>query len=214
MATDVFHMDANGVRISVDRAVFANHTYATRNISSVAAIADKGVRWPGIFTMVLGIGLLIGGFVFSHTFTLILGVGGVLSGSLNLSRKRPKYGLRIITQRGPVYVLASQDKQYVETVSTALQKAMSAARRARPSPADGPSSATPTPPSVIPAQAGTSQPSPADGPLPVSPADGGGDQGGPPPLIPAPPPVIPAQTGTSPPFHPHRSQRFRKRRRR
>ena len=107
MATDVFHMDANGVRISVDRAVFANHTYATRNISSVAAIADKGVRWPGIFTMVLGIGLLIGGFVFSHTFTLILGVGGVLSGSLNLSRKRPKYGLRIITQRGPVYVLAS-----------------------------------------------------------------------------------------------------------
>ncbi len=187
MATDVFHMDANGVRISVDRAVFANHTYATRNISGVAAIADKGVRWPGIFTMVLGIGLLIGGFVFSHTFTLILGVGGVLSGSLNLSRKRPKYGLRIITQRGPVYVLASQDKQYVETVSTALQKAMSAARRARPSPVDGPSSATPAPPSVIPA---------------------------PPPVTPAPPPVTPAQARTSPAFHPRRPQRFRKRRRR
>ena len=136
MATDVFHMDANGVRISVDRAVFANHTYATRNISGVAAIADRGVRWPGILTMALGFGLLIGGFVFSHTFTMILGVGGVLSGSLNLSRKRPKYGVRIVTQRGPVYVLASQDKQYVETVSTALQKAMSAARRARPSSAN------------------------------------------------------------------------------
>ena len=129
MATEVFHMDANGVRISVDRAVFANHTYATRNISSVAAIADRGVRWPGTFTMALGFGLLLGGFVFSHTFTMILGVGGVLSGSLNLSRKRVKYGLRIFTQRGPVYVLASQDKQYVDTVSTALQRAMSAARR-------------------------------------------------------------------------------------
>ena len=239
MATDVFHMDANGVRISVDRAVFANHTYATRNISSVAAIADKGVRWPGIFTMVLGIGLLIGGFVFSHTFTLILGVGGVLSGSLNLSRKRPKYGLRIITQRGPVYVLASQDKQYVETVSTALQRAMSAARKvpakagaavtADVPPSDypeTPSAATSTPSS------GTSSPSSATSsliptpppvtptpppvtptPPPVTPTPPPVTPT-PPPVTPGPPAVIPAQAGTSPPFHPRRPQRFRKRRRR
>ncbi len=193
MATDVFHMDANGVRISVDRAVFANHTYATRNISGVAAIADKGVRWPGIFTMALGFGLLIGGFVFSHTFTMILGVGGVLSGSLNLSRKRPKYGVRIVTQRGPVYVLASQDKQYVETVSTALQKAMSAARK-------------------VPAKAGaavTAAEPPSDYPEPPSSAIPA-----PPPVTPAPPSVIPAQAGTSPSSHPRRPQRFRKRRRR
>ncbi len=223
MATEVFHMDANGVRISVDRAVFANHTYATRNISSVAAIADRGVRWPGTFTMALGFVLLLGGFVFSHTFTMILGVGGVLSGSLNLSRKRPKYGVRIFTQRGPVYVLASQDKQYVDTVSTALQRAMSAARKARsssehsrapsrhpreggdlgigvPSPTDSPPSVTPAPPPAIPASppviptlAETAPPSSAD-------EDGG--QGGPPSAIPA------------PPSHPRRPQRFRKRRRR
>lgn len=131
MATDVFHIDANGVRISADRAVFAEHTYATRNIQSIVAVTDKGVRWPGMAMLFIGFGLVAAGLVIGHTITLMFGAVAILSGSLNLARKRPKYGVRIVTQRGPVYVLASQDKPYVETVSAALSKAVDASRRRR-----------------------------------------------------------------------------------
>ncbi len=131
MPTDVFHMDANGVRISVDRAVFAEHVYATRNISSVVTVTDAGVRWPGKIMLALGLALIVAGLVISHTITLMFGAVAVLSGSLNLARKRPKYGVRIVTRRGPVYVLASQDKPYAETVSAALRRAVEAARERR-----------------------------------------------------------------------------------
>ena len=143
MPTDVFHIDANGVRISVDRAVFAEHAYATRNIQSVVTVTDKGIRWPGMTMLFVGFGLVAAGFAIGHTITLMFGAVAILSGSLNLARKRPKYGVRIVTQRGPVYVLASQDKPYVETVSAALRKAVDASRRRREAaPADGKAAAS------------------------------------------------------------------------
>lgn len=129
MPTEVFHMDANGVWVSADRAVFAEHTYATRNITGIAQVQDRGVRWPGMVTFFAGIGLLAGGLAAGHAITLLIGAAAVLSGSLNLARKRAKFGIRLTTQRGPVYVLASRDKHYVETVSTALRRAVSAAQR-------------------------------------------------------------------------------------
>ena len=140
MATDVFHMDANGVRISAHRSVFGEHTYATRNIQSVDRVEDKGVRWPGMGTLFIGLVIVAVGFVLQHMITLMIGAVAVLSGSLNLSRKRPRYGIRITTQRGPVYVLASRDKRYVEVVSEALLRAMSAAHRARGSAREEPAS--------------------------------------------------------------------------
>ena len=131
MATDVFHMDANGVRISAHRSVFGEHTYATRNIQSVDRVEDKGVRWPGIGTLFIGFVIMAVGLVLQHTITLVIGAVAVTSGSLNLARKRPRYGIRITTQRGPVYVLASRDKRYVEVVADALLRAISVAHRAR-----------------------------------------------------------------------------------
>ena len=131
MPTDVFHIDANGVRISADRAVFGEHAYATRNIRSIVTVTDKGVRWPGMTMLFIGFGLVAAGLVIGHTITLMFGAVAILSGSLNLGRKRSKYGVRIVTQRGPVYVLASQDKPYVEIVSAALRKAVDASSRRR-----------------------------------------------------------------------------------
>ena len=131
MTTDhLFHMDANGVRISADRAKFGQHTYATRNISGLSSVTDRGNRIPGRITLVIGFTLIVTGFVIAHTITMAFGAVAILSGSLNLARKRPKFGLRITTQRGPVNVLAAADKRYVETVSKALLKAMSTAREA------------------------------------------------------------------------------------
>lgn len=124
-------MDANGVRISAQRAVFGEHAYATRNIQSVDRVEDKGVRWPGMGTLFIGFVIISVGFVMQHTVTVMIGAVAVLSGSLNLARKRPKFGIRITTQRGPVYVLASMDKRYVEIVADALLRAISAAHRAR-----------------------------------------------------------------------------------
>ena len=131
MATEVFHMDANGVRISAHRSVFGEHTYATRNIQSVDRVEDKGVRWPGIGTLSIGLAVAVVGLVLQHTITLMIGAVAVLSGTLNLSRKRPRYGIRITTHRGPVYVLASRDKRYVEVVADALLRAVSVAHRSR-----------------------------------------------------------------------------------
>ena len=131
MATEVFHMDANGVRISAQRAVFAEHAYAPRNISGVERVEDKGIRWPGQSTLVLGFAIIVAGFIMQHTITVMVGAVAVMSGSLNLARKKPRYGIRITTQRGPVYVLASRDQRYVEVVADALLRAVSAAHRSR-----------------------------------------------------------------------------------
>ena len=131
MATEVFHMDANGVRISAQRAVFAEHAYAPRNIQGVDRVEDKGVRWPGQATLVLGFAIIVAGFIMQHTITVMVGAVAVMSGSLNLARKRPRYGIRITTQRGPVYVLASRDQRYVEVVADALLRAVSVAHQRR-----------------------------------------------------------------------------------
>ena len=136
MATEVFHMDANGVRISAQRAVFAEHAYAPRNIQSVDRVEDKGIRWPGQATLVLGFAIIIAGFIMQHTITVMVGAVAVMSGSLNLARKRPRYGIRITTQRGPVYVLASRDQRYVEVVADALLRAVSVAHQRREAASD------------------------------------------------------------------------------
>ncbi len=124
-------MDANGVRISAQRAVFAEHAYAPRNIQSVDRVEDKGIRWPGQATLALGFAIIIAGFIMQHTITVMVGAVAVMSGSLNLARKRPRYGIRITTQRGPVYVLASRDQRYVEVVADALLRAVSVAHQRR-----------------------------------------------------------------------------------
>ena len=124
-------MDANGVRISAQRAVFAEHAYAPRNIQGVDRVEDKGIRWPGQATLALGFAIIIAGFIMQHTITVMVGAVAVMSGSLNLARKRPRYGIRITTQRGPVYVLASRDQRYVEVVADALLRAVSVAHQRR-----------------------------------------------------------------------------------
>lgn len=131
MATEVFHMDANGVHITQRRAVFGEHAYAPRNIQSVDRIEDGGVRWPGRFTLLLGFAIIGVGFLLQQTLVVLVGAVAVMSGSLNLARKRSRFGIRIMTQRGPVYVLASRDKRYVEVVADALLRAISVAHQSR-----------------------------------------------------------------------------------
>ena len=157
MATDVFHIDANGVRISARRAEFGEHAYAPRNITAVEPVEDKGRRWPGYMMLLIGFAALGAGLVLDQTTAMLVGGVAILSGSLNLRRKRPRYGIRIVTQRGPVYVLASRDKRYVEVVANALRRAVSASREGR-----GPH------PGPLPEGEGVKQDDPHSGPLPSS----------------------------------------------
>ena len=99
-----------------------------KNIESVAIVEDKAKRWPGRMTLLIGIVLIVIGFVIEQTVGMMLGAVALLSGSINLSRKRSRFGLRIMTKRGAVFVLASQDRGYVETVSIALQTAIDSSR--------------------------------------------------------------------------------------
>ena len=149
MATDVFHIDANGVRISARRAEFGEHAYAPRNITAVEPVEDKGRRWPGYMMLLIGFAALGAGLALDQTTAMLVGGVAILSGSLNLRRKRPRYGIRIVTQRGPVYVLASRDKRYVEVVANALRRAVSASRERRggsdaPAAERGPTQEAPT----------------------------------------------------------------------
>ena len=128
MATEIFHMDSNGISVSVESAIFGEHEYQVKNIESVAIVEDKAKRWPGRMTLLIGIVLIVIGFVIEQTVGMMLGAVALLSGSINISRKRSRFGLRIMTKRGAVFVLASQDRGYVETVSIALQTAIDSSR--------------------------------------------------------------------------------------
>ena len=124
MATEVFHIDSNGIRISQESAIFGEHEYLIKNIDYVSTVEDKPKRWPGRATQGIGMGLLVLGFVIEQTAGVMLGAVALLSGSINLSKKHSRFGVRLETKRGPVFVLASPDKQYVETVSNAMHAAL------------------------------------------------------------------------------------------
>ena len=124
MATEVFHMDANGIFISWESAIFGEHQYLIKNVDSVSTVEDRPKRWPGRATQGIGIGLIVVGFIIAQTVAVMLGAVALLSGSINLSKKRSRFGVRLGTKRGLVFVLASSDKQYVETVTKAMQKAL------------------------------------------------------------------------------------------
>ena len=135
----VFYADANGVRISASRLVFGSHTYATRNVSSAFFIEERGITWPAYLVIVGGLGLLAWGALGSPTWGVV-GFLGIVSGLFNLSRKkrRRNYSIRLTTAKGPVLVLASRNRAYVDRIVPALHKAMALAREAHPLPDSDP----------------------------------------------------------------------------
>jgi len=123
-----YYADANGLRIGNVKAVFGEHTYATKGLSAVSVVETQRLRWPAFLVIVVGAGAIIYG-VLGNGVYMIVGAVGLLSGTFNLRRKKPMYGVRIVTNGRVAFVLASSDKGYVEMVADATRKAISSSRQ-------------------------------------------------------------------------------------
>ena len=128
MAERNFYTDANGIRISDRELVFPKHSYAPRNVSAVRVVRHRGIIWPGLVVLFVGFAILSWGALGRDWTMMLIGMAGMASGTFNLGRKRPAFGILLTTAKGPVYVLASRDKRYADTVAAAVGKAISAAR--------------------------------------------------------------------------------------
>ena len=124
----ILYSDANGVRVGTVNAVFGKYRYATRNIEAAILASEAVVRWPGYAVMAVGVACGFYGLLSDTTTWLLIGVAGLASGTLNLARKKQNYAVRLIIPKGPVLVLASRNKAYIQTVVAAVQRAMEAAR--------------------------------------------------------------------------------------
>jgi hypothetical protein len=123
-----FYTDAAGIRITDRTLVFPQHIYAPRNVSAVRVVRHRGIIWPGLMVLFVGFAILSWGALGRDWTVMLIGMAGMASGTFNLSRKRPAFGILLTTTKGPVYVLASRDKRYADTVAAAVSKAISAAR--------------------------------------------------------------------------------------
>lgn len=123
-----FYTDANGIRITDRQLAFPKHSYAPRNVSAVRVVRHRGVIWPGLMVLFAGFGIMAWGALGNDWTVMFIGIAGMASGTFNLSRKRPAFGILLTTSKGPVYVLASRDKRYTDTLAAAVSKAISAAR--------------------------------------------------------------------------------------
>jgi membrane-bound ClpP family serine protease len=124
----VYYSDANGIRIGTEKAVFGKHTYTTRRIESVSIVRQTRWQTPGIIMMVLGVVLLPIGWFLGNSSVLLVGAVGFLSGTFYFRRKRPTFGVRIVTNRGSSFVLATFQKFYAEQVREAVLRAMEGTR--------------------------------------------------------------------------------------
>jgi hypothetical protein len=121
----IFYSDANGIRIGELNAVFGPNKYSTRNIQSALLARERVVRWPGYLVMLIGMAIMAYGMLTSFAWTLV-GFAGVMSGTINLARKKDNYAIRLVTNKGPVLVLASRDKAYIQTVVDSIHRALAA----------------------------------------------------------------------------------------
>lgn len=122
----VFYSDANRVRIGTRDAVFGNHKYGTRNIQSVVIATQERRIWPGVMAFMAAGVLIVIGYITNSTQWVLMGAASFTGGTFFFKRRRPTYGVRIVTNKGPVLVLASKQKSYVDDVKFAIERAIEA----------------------------------------------------------------------------------------
>lgn len=126
----IFYSDANGIRIGTVEMAFGNKRYGTRNVSSAIIETQTRRRWPGLSMIFVGWALLAAGFLSDSFETMLLGAAAFLGGSMYFSRRKPTYGLRLDTGKGPVYVVASKRKLFLDEIKEAIDRSIDASRGA------------------------------------------------------------------------------------
>jgi hypothetical protein len=115
----IFYSDSNGIRIGTTEMTFAAHKYGTRNVSSASIETESRRKWPGMMMMVIGWALLVGGFWADSFQTMMMGAAGFAGGS---------FYLRLNTGKGPVFVVASRRKEFLEQIKEAVDRSIDASR--------------------------------------------------------------------------------------
>ncbi|MEX2598394.1 MAG: DUF6232 family protein [Dehalococcoidia bacterium] len=130
----VFYSDANGIRIGSRNVEFGEYKYATRNVEAAYVVRQKMLRWPAFLIIAIGVGLFGYGFVSGDPIWFVVGMAGLVSGVINLSRKKRDHGVRLITAKGPVMVFATPEKAYAEKVLFSMRQAIEATSGTRSAP--------------------------------------------------------------------------------
>ena len=120
----IFYSDSNGIRIGTVEMVFAQHRYGTRNVVSASIEQAARRMWPGMTMMVIGGALLGAGYISGSYQAMMMGAAGFLGGSMYFSRRKPTYALRLITAKGPVLVVASKRRPFLDEIKTAVDRAI------------------------------------------------------------------------------------------
>ena len=124
----VFYSDANHIRVGTRDAVFGNHKYGTRNIESVSIATQERRIWPGVMAFIAAGILIVIGYMTTSTQWVLMGAASFTGGTFFFKRRKHTYGVRIVTSKGPVLVLASKQKSYVDDVKFAIERAIEATR--------------------------------------------------------------------------------------
>lgn len=118
-----YYSDEEGVRITSNRAIFGNTTYAMANISSVTTAENPPSRSASILTVIIGLLSTIVGFYFDLLPLTIAGIIFILVGIVWIYLSSSIYRLLIRSSAGEVSVIASKDKNYIVKIANAINEA-------------------------------------------------------------------------------------------
>ena len=125
MSTDrVYYSDVNGIRIGNRELVFGDRKWSPKNVGSATIATERRRAWPGYLMMIIG-GVIMGYAIVNVDYSVaFMGVAGFLGGSFYIRRRRPTYALQLVTNKGPVLVVASKDKAFLEDIKKAIERAL------------------------------------------------------------------------------------------
>lgn len=112
----VFHQD-NLVTVTQSRFISGGKAYAMRNISSVATHKIEKSRTSPVLFIIIGVVLL-----FAEIYAVAIILIGI--GALWLYGIKDEYSVRIQSNSGEADGLVSTEREYVEKVVEAINKAM------------------------------------------------------------------------------------------
>ena len=118
-----FYADGRGVRITNTRLIIGATTYAMTNITSVSMRTIPANRVPGIVIAILGLIILIGTGLLDSSVGIIIGVIVLGLGILLAVIPKPKYTVRIGSASGETDAISSKDREYIQSVVTAINEA-------------------------------------------------------------------------------------------
>lgn len=118
--SEQMYFDQDGVSVSNSRLVVKGTTYPINSIASVRATESKPIPLTGIFLILVGFGLLLGGDPKLYMFgPIVMGLGIFM-----IVKKSKVYSVVLRTSSGESQVLDSKDKSQVLSIVEALNKSI------------------------------------------------------------------------------------------